>query len=82
MCVNCPILWVSKLQMEVALSTTKAEYIALSQVLQDLIPFMTVIEDVSKILRIEYNVLEVQICGQLWNTGVGQCKKMKAYTKA
>jgi len=35
---NCPVLWVSKLQTEVALSTTKAEYIALSQARRDLIP--------------------------------------------
>jgi hypothetical protein len=31
MYANCPILWVSCLQMEIALSTAKAEYIALSQ---------------------------------------------------
>jgi hypothetical protein len=30
MYTNCPILWVSRLQTEIALSTTKAEYIALS----------------------------------------------------
>ena len=32
-----PLLWVSRLQMEIALSTLKAEYIALSQVMQDLL---------------------------------------------
>jgi len=32
---NCPILWVSHLQTEIALSTTEAEYIALSQSLRD-----------------------------------------------
>jgi len=31
MYTGCPILWVSRLQMEVVLSTTEAEYIALSQ---------------------------------------------------
>jgi hypothetical protein len=35
---NCPVLWVSKLQKEVALSTTEAKYIALSQAMHDLIP--------------------------------------------
>jgi len=34
---NCTVLWVSKLQTEVALSTTKAQYIALSQAMRDLI---------------------------------------------
>ncbi len=33
MYANCPILWVSRLQTEIALSTAKAEYIALSQLL-------------------------------------------------
>ena len=35
---GCPLLWVSKLQMEIALSTTEAEYIALSQSMRDLLP--------------------------------------------
>jgi hypothetical protein len=35
---SCPLLWVSKLQTEVALSTAEAEYIALSQAMRDLIP--------------------------------------------
>jgi hypothetical protein len=35
---NCPILWSSKLQTEIALSTTEAEYIALSKSTWDLIP--------------------------------------------
>jgi hypothetical protein len=34
---TCPILWSSKLQTEVVLSTTEAEYIALSQSTRDLI---------------------------------------------
>ena len=35
---NCPIVWVSKMQIEIALSTTEAEYISLSQSMRDLIP--------------------------------------------
>ena len=60
MYASCPILWVSKLQTEIALSTTEAEYIALSQAMRDLIPFMPLVENVSKILGIEYTVPEVQ----------------------
>ena len=52
MYANCQIVWISKLQMEVALSTTEAEYITLSQSMQDLIPFMTLVEEVSSILGI------------------------------
>jgi hypothetical protein len=36
---GCPVLWVSKLQSEISLSTVEAEYIALSQEMQDIIPF-------------------------------------------
>jgi hypothetical protein len=35
---NCPLLWVSKLQTEVAASTMESEYVALSQAMRDLIP--------------------------------------------
>ena len=35
---ECPILWASKLQTEIALSTLHAEYVALSQSLRDLLP--------------------------------------------
>ncbi len=32
---GCPVCWASKLQSHVALSTTEAEYIAMSQALRD-----------------------------------------------
>jgi hypothetical protein len=35
---GCPIHWNTKLQTEIALSTTEAEYIALSQAMRELIP--------------------------------------------
>ena len=37
--MNCPIVWVSKLQGCIILSTTEAEYIALSHATRELIPF-------------------------------------------
>jgi hypothetical protein len=37
---GCPVSWASKLQSQIALSTTKAEYIAMSQALRDLIPII------------------------------------------
>ena len=40
---NCPVIWCSKLQTQVALSTTEAEYIALSQALRDVIPVMSLL---------------------------------------
>ena len=37
MYAGCPILWCSKLQMEIALSTAEAKYIALSQAMHQVI---------------------------------------------
>jgi hypothetical protein len=42
---GCPILWRSKLQTEVALSTTEAEYVALSQSLREVLPIMRLLEE-------------------------------------
>ncbi len=36
--VPCPLFWLSKLQSEIALSTTEAEYITLSQATCDILP--------------------------------------------
>ena len=40
MYANFSIIWCSKLQTEIALSTTKSKYIALSQALRDVIPLI------------------------------------------
>ena len=37
---NCPILWASKLKSGISLSTTEAEYIALSQAMREIITMM------------------------------------------
>ena len=42
---NCPIIWSSKLQTTMALSTTEAEYVALSTSMQDVIYFMNLIDE-------------------------------------
>ena len=46
---NCPIFWVSRMQREIALSTTEAEYISLSQSMRYLIPLRHIILDVSSV---------------------------------
>jgi len=38
MFTNCPLLWASKLQTEIAVCTMEAEYIALLQSMHDLLP--------------------------------------------
>ena len=55
MYANCPVLWCSKLQTEIALSTTEAEYIALSQSMREVIPFMTLLQEIDKIFSINTN---------------------------
>jgi hypothetical protein len=42
---GCPIMWSSKLQTQIALSTTESEYIALSQSLRDTIPLMQLLKE-------------------------------------
>jgi histone deacetylase 1/2 len=45
---GCPVTWASKLQTEIALSTTEAEYIALSTALREVIPLMDQIQEARK----------------------------------
>jgi hypothetical protein len=49
---SCPVLWCSKMQTEVALSTTGAEYIALSQSTRDLIPMRELLQELSKTTKL------------------------------
>ena len=65
MYAGCPIVWVSKLQTEVALSTTEAEYIALSQAMRDLIPLLGLLEELSPILHLNIDHQDVhwKSCG-------------------
>ena len=48
---GCPILWHSKLQTEIALSTCKAEYIALSQCARVLIPLPRLLENIGSVFK-------------------------------
>ena len=43
---GCPLSWGSKLQMETALSTTEAEYIALSTALRSSLALMALLHEV------------------------------------
>ncbi len=52
---NCPIYWASWLQTEIALSTAKAEYIAMSSVLRKVIPPMTLIKELHTIFPVHIN---------------------------
>ena len=41
--VNCPVIWVSKLQTTIATSTMESEYTAMSMALRLVIPLLAVI---------------------------------------
>jgi hypothetical protein len=44
---NCPLVWCSKLQTEIALSTAKAEYIAMSHALCETIPVQNLVKEIN-----------------------------------
>jgi hypothetical protein len=46
MFMNCPLLWVSKLQTQIALSTMEAEYIALSSAMRELIAIREILKEI------------------------------------
>ncbi len=45
---GCTVIWASKLQTQVTLSTTEAEYIAMSQSLRDVLPIMFLVQEIYK----------------------------------
>jgi hypothetical protein len=49
---NCPVIWCSKLQTEIALSTAEAEYIAMSQALRMTIPIQNLIKEINCIFKL------------------------------
>ena len=50
---NCPLLWISKLQTEVALSAAEAEYIALAQSMRELLPMRSLLKEASSALHLD-----------------------------
>ena len=52
MYASCPILWVSRLQTEIALSTAVAEVIALLQALRNVIPLITLLKEVNTVFPV------------------------------
>ena len=49
---GCPLTWCSKLQTEISLSTTESEYIALSQEMREVIPFMNIMIEVGDVFTL------------------------------
>lgn len=70
---NCPILWLSKLQTQKALSTTEAKYLALSEALWHTIPLLELTKEViaQNILHID---TEAQMICTLFEDNTGTAK--------
>ena len=80
-----PLLWVSKLQTEVALSTVEAEYIALSQSMRDLIPTRQLLLDLSEIFKLvpqdQMKTISTVFEDNTGATELARCPKMRPRTK-
>ena len=57
---GCPVLHVSKLQTEIALSTAEAEYIALSQATRDIIPLINLLKELNDTLKLGMKESDLQ----------------------
>jgi len=54
---DVPIIWMSKLQMEIALSTAKSEYISLSTGMWTLLPLWSLLEEICSFLNLKWDLL-------------------------
>ena len=50
---GCPVVYCSKLQTEITLSTAKAEYIALSQATREIIPLMNLLKEIKPYMNLD-----------------------------
>ena len=50
---GCPVIWCSKLQTEIALSTAEAEYIALSQATREVIPLVNLLKEIKPYMNLD-----------------------------
>ena len=55
---DCPLLWVSKLQTEIALYTLHSEYATLSRYVRELLPLKSLIKEVIEKLVIDSDKLK------------------------
>lgn len=50
MFMDCPLMWVSKMQTQIALSTMEAEYIALSSAMRELIAIREILKEIKSLV--------------------------------
>ena len=51
---GCPIIWQSKLQTEITLSSTAAEYVAFSMAMRELLPMRALLKEIGSKLGLEF----------------------------
>jgi hypothetical protein len=81
---GCPVLWCSKLQTEIALSTAEAEYIALSQATREILPFINLLKEVNKFMDLRLSQAEMYCKIHEDNTScitIAESKKFSPRTK-
>ncbi len=74
---GCPLIWASRLQTEIALSTTESEYISLSTSLRDVIPLMNLIEELRK-AGFDYSPMKPRIYCKAFEDNSGALELAKA----
>eukprot|EP00957_Ditylum_brightwellii_P166493 12673204-Ditylum_brightwellii.AAC.1 len=82
---NCPIIWTLKLQTEIALSTTEAEYIVLSHAMREAIPLMRLLNKIKGSININMDEkVEFKCTVFEDNNGcieLAECPRMRPRTK-
>ena len=74
--MGCPIVWVSKLQTEMTLSTCEAEYTACSEALCTAIPIMNLIEEASS-FGMPFSLHKTKIFCKLFCNNTGAVELLK-----
>ena len=82
---GCPMHWASKMQTEIALSSTEAEYIALSQAMREVIPIIWLLQEASD-QGISFNNSKPKVHCTIFEDNAGaieiaQVPKMRPRTK-
>ena len=67
---ECPVIWVSKLQSDIALSTMEAEYNALSMAMKDLLPLQRLVHTVAGAVGLDVQDL-IEMKTTVWEDNSG-----------
>jgi hypothetical protein len=74
---GCPIIWASKLQTEIALSSTEAEYIALSTAMREVMPLLNLMK-VAKEQGLPINTKKSEVHCKIFEDNSGALEMARA----